>query len=403
MKSTTKVPNGHGSLYKEVRFSPTVTPILRAQSVSTSNPSADSQFPGRTSVGESYSALSAAYLQQSQMLLGRQRESFEKERAIFAEERLLWERERDMLKMRISELESLLLKSRGPDASTSIPHRSQLAPLWSAGASEHNNYFTHDSGNFSPVTKATRVFHEAEKLDGHLAPTTEQGGSLPSLDAALSPRSSAIDHPACGSVSVPIEKLDSELDGITLKSTALPPEIVARVMTPPSPAPSDISPSVHPRPNMQQRPSMERKNSLKLKLSDLGAPDRNRTRDAGHTPMAIIDGDPDVEQLPSGEAPAEGPDHHRPAESAQSYFPGVQDEDPALTGPLSLLNDENHDKGFLNELNLKLLSEAKQLVGDAPNPKEQDEDPELLGGGEAEPELKFKKTTNFGTAFGQSG
>lgn len=305
-----------------------------------------------------------------------------------------------MLKLRISELESLL-KSRGMDPSTSNPHRSQSGAPWSSSPLEHNGCNSHGSESFSPASKATRVFHDAEKLDHHLAPITEQGANLPSLDAALSPRSRAVDQPAGGSVSVPIEKLDSELDGITLKSTALPPEIVARVMTPPSPSPSDVSPTAHHRPGMEHRPSVERKNSLKLKLSDLGAPDKNRTRDAGHTPMAIIDGEPDMEQPSPGEDASAGSDNRRPSENSQSYFPGLPD-DPALTGPLSLLNDEDHDKGFLSELDQKLLGQAKQLVGDTSKPKEQSEDPEPPGQGEPEPELKFKNTTNFGTAFGTS-
>lgn len=401
MKSATKVPNGHGSLYKEVRFSPTVTPIRRAQSVSTSNPS-NSQFPGRgVSVGESYSALSSAYLQQSRSLLERQRENFENERAIFAEERLLWERERAMLKLRISELESLLETrgqwDRSSGASTSNPHRSQFAAPWST---EQNNCKSHAFDGLSPGSKATRVFQNTEKTENHLAPISEQGGNIPSLDAALSPRSRAVDTPASSSVSVPIEKLDSDLDGITLKSTALPPEVVARVMTPPSPLPTaETSPSI------PHRPSMERRNSLKLKLSDLGPPDKNRTMDAGHTPMAIIDADPEA-QLSPGEDAAEmsSEPNHRPTETAESYFPDVADapDDPALKGPLSLLNDEDHDRGFLSELDQKLLGQARQLAGHTSRPEEAETDAEPPSQGEPEPELKFKNTTNFGSAFGKA-
>ena len=307
-----------------------------------------------------------------------------------------------MLKLRITELESLL-KTRGDSdrsssASTSNPHRSQSQSHFTAPWSpEQNSWSSHGSEGLSPGSKATRVFQNAEKTDGHLAPISEQGSSVPSLDAALSPRSRAVDTPASGSsVPVPIEKLDSGLDGITLKSSALPPEIVARVMTPPSPFPTaEISPSI------PHRQSLERRNSLKLKLSELGPPDRNRTMDAGHTPMAIIDGETSGQHSPARDVVDKHsePDH-RPTENAESYFPDLP-EDPALKGPLSLLNDEDHDNGFLSELDQKLLDQARKLVGPACKQKGQTETfAEPPSQTEPEPELKFKNTTNFGTAFG---
>ncbi|RMJ23760.1 hypothetical protein PHISP_05383 [Aspergillus sp. HF37] len=403
--SSTKVPECHGSLYKEVRFSPTVTPIRRTQSVSTSNPASDPDHApvhSRNPVGETYSALSAVYVQQSRSLLERQRQNFESERAIFAEERQLWERERALLSLRIAELESLL-KGRGGSASASNPHHHHPPSQSGASLSAEPTCNGHEANGLNKPTP-TRVFQGTQKPDGLVVPISEQGGAL-SLDAALSPQSRPADLLAAAGVSVPIEKLDSKLDGITLKSSGLPPEIVARVLTPPSPSPLDTSPSVH----LPRRPSTERRNSLKLKLSDLGPPDKNRTRDAGHTPMAVIDAGADTEQQPTGEstppqAPAET-EPVRPRENSESYFPDVADapDDPALKGPLSLLNDEDHDKGFLNELDSKLLDQTSRDVPNASDPKAQVEThAEAPSQGEPEPELKFKNTTNFGTAFGKS-
>ncbi|EAW12804.1 uncharacterized protein ACLA_012320 [Aspergillus clavatus NRRL 1] len=432
MKSaTTKVPNGHGTLYKEVRFSPTATPIRRAQSVSGSTPASKVEY-GRV-LGmvnrdrSSYLAMSADYLDQARSLLDRQRVSFENERALFGMERQLWEKERALLKQRILELEALLKSKNtnpGSPTSSTTTVKFSLNPFGGPTSSNstderhqsHHPYSAQIWEGSSPMSRPTRVFPDIDLVDGqnHPASIAEQGAHLsltaPSLDAALSPPTRATDLSAGASISVPIEKLDSKLDGITLKSSALPPEVVARVMTPPSPSPEGSSTASSDQP----RTPSERKNSLKLKLSELGPPDMNLVRDAGHTPMAIIDIDADTEhtsvngdfvtqtkeeELLAPRATTAG----QPAENCDSYFPDVP-EDPALKGPLSLLNEEEHDNEFLQELDQKLLDQAMRAIGRRPSePDDQDEkDADPAGQDESVPELKFKNTTNFGTAFGRS-
>ncbi|KAA8641863.1 hypothetical protein EYZ11_003091 [Aspergillus tanneri] len=399
--------NGQGSCYKEVRFSPTATPIIRrAQSLPGTNPSqslgsqSDTSTPG------------ANYVDQARSLLDRQRTNFEHERALFAEERRLWEQERALLKLKISELESLL-KGKGVTApvagSTSqsdgpVTHLSNFrtsfgAPSSTTVSSSSNSQVWEGS---SPGTRPTRVFPDSEKSDSQSA-LPEQGTRLStaSLDAALSPNFHATDATASATVSVPIEKLDSKLDGITLKSTALPPEIFARVMTPPSP----LSRETSPPPGAYKA---ENKSCLKLRLSELGPPERNLVRDAGHTPMAVIDQDMDTEQPTPREDPSKKDEPlapkalRQPAENSDSYFADLPD-DPALKGPLSLVNDEEHDSDFLRELNQKLLDEARHILRPseaAGATREREADAEVSSPGEQDPELKFKSTTNFGTAFG---
>ncbi|KKK22505.1 hypothetical protein P175DRAFT_0501987 [Aspergillus ochraceoroseus IBT 24754] len=417
MKSatSTKLPNGHGSLYKEVRFSPTATPIRRSQSVPNAHPTLDPDYAQTLEgKGESIPTLAIAYLEQSRSVLDRQRISFNHERTLFAEERLLWAKERELLKLRIKELESLL-KSRG--VATTVATGAIPDPAHHTAPTMNSQVW---EGSF-PMSRPTRVFPDTGKLDHHLsqsATALEQGPNpilaAPSLDAALSPKSHAIEST---SIPVPIEKLDSTLDGITLKSSALPPEIVARVMTPPSPSSRETSPSV----SSQQRAPGEHRNSLKLKLSELGPPENNRVRDAGHTPMAVIDRDVDTEQ-PS---PTEGPSVEsedplapsatrvqQPAENSSSYFSGGSDlpdlpDDPALKGPLSLLNEREHDDDFLQEVDQRLLNQARLILGHR-RTESQDTDGDdtevapTAGHGEQELEIKFKNTTNFGTAFGKS-
>lgn len=386
--SSTKLPNGHGSLYKEVRFSPTATPIPVRRALSVPNTHSVLKSDSSPRSLDRYSPLATDYLEESRSLLVRQR-------ALFEDERRLWERERTILNARVAELESLL-KNQGtstqsssfPPESTNETPSSNISQVWEGP---------------SPSSPPTRVFGHPEQSDRS---GPEQGGNLTvsstSLDAALSPKSRPSDPAAGGSVPVPIEKLDSRLDGITLKSSALHPEVVARVMTPPSPRSPETSPSMTSQ-------KSERRNSLKLRLSELGPPEKNLTRDAGHTPMVVMDSDVETGSSHlAGEGAGEGADEgddpsplapdalRQPAETSDSYFANLPD-DPALTGPLSLLNDEEHDTGFLKELDQKLLDQARQVLGsslDSSDPKESAEPPSQ------EPELRFKNATNFGTAFG---
>lgn len=413
---TANLPDGHGSVYKEVRFSPTATPLRRTQSVAGCRPSASSKYGPSIAQALPQSLLDTSYIDQSRDLLESQRANFEAERGLFAKERRLWEQERNLLRTKIAELESFL-KTQRNQTNGSTPHTAKLVfgtPQFqgSNGAQCHSTQVWEGT---SPGGRPTRVFRDQGISDyAHLSSTTEGSGTIPpSLDAALSPQSRAAD--ALASISVPIEKLDSSLDGITLKSSALPPGVVARVITPPSPSSLDASPGSAP--TGAARPEVEHRNSLKLKLSELGPPNENLVRDAGHTPMAIIEADgsqrstmaatplPEkIEEIQSEEAPLApvATKIRQPTERAESYFPDPP-EDPALKGPLGLTNDEEHDNNFLSELDQKLLDQARRILAPTTDPNGADEsDSELPGKGEQEqdPEIKFKRSTNFGTAFG---
>ncbi|KAF3396312.1 hypothetical protein F1880_006903 [Penicillium rolfsii] len=416
-----KLPDGHGSVYKEVRFSPTATPARRAQSVSTSTPSMTSNYrqPWMPQVSQDLAfGFDTSYIDHSRELLENQRAHFENERALFAQERQLWAKERTLLRAKIAELESLL-KSQGSQSTLATGH----PPKPAYGMPQYVDAHDHLSSaqvweGSSPGGRPTRVFRDEEIPDNaHLSPISEGSGSNPpSLDAALSPRARAVDaSSATISIPVPIEKLDSRLDGITLKSTALPPEVVARVITPPSPSPlGTSSPTPATAPSDPARPGMEHRNSLKLKLSELGRPNENLVRDAGHTPMAIIEVD-DSQRTTKDASPVEIPaceeeeaplapmvTHvHQPSEHAGSYFPDVPD-DPALKGPLGLTNDEEHDSSFLSELDSRLLDQAKRIMSTSTVSDGEESDSEAPNQGEPEPEIKFKNSTNFGTAFGIS-
>lgn len=421
----------HSASFKEVRFSHPLVPVRRARSVASSNPYLDSAYQAaraanKVSKENAYREL-AVYVDQSRSLLESQRLHFERERLLFAEERKLWEIERSLLKSRIAELEaaaggnnaqsytnqfrpSFSLKGGGV-SSTGLWQPNGFSSMNTDGSQEHHVW----EGPLQGSRRPTRVFPGEDdfnvKSTLYLAPTEANGfGFRTSLDAALSPR--FFDRTGQISMPVPIEKVDSQLDGITLKSTALPPDVVAKVMTPPT----SISPtSSPPKDEPDTSKPAEGKSPLKLKLSDLGPPDENLVRNAGHTPMAILGTETEASNLSPNEltlreaemeeeeVPLAPVVTKQPVENGDSYFPVMDvDEDPALKGPLTLENNEGADSAFLLQLDQKLLDEAKKAIGGSfATEEEVDSEDDTAGGDEPDPELKLKPSTNFGTAFGQ--
>jgi hypothetical protein len=408
MRSMFKTLNGHT---KEVRFSSSAAPVrqTRARSLATSDPLLDHSSSIHTKESGAIAFPDfVAYADHSRWLLENQRAAFDRERAIFSEERKLWNAEREALNARIAELESMRNDSDRKDNYVSSQDRFRPIISWQESCSvfqpkqhcSNNGYHVWQGPN--PGSKPSRVFpDEKQRQAVHFPSADENGfGPPPSLDAALSPEFRAVDRSPAASVPIPIEKLDSNLDGITLKSTALPPDIVARVVTPPSPRSLGCSP-VFPE---AQRPR-ENRSMLKLKLSDLGPPDENLTRDAGHTPMAILaveiqaSRQSPIMSAAEEESPLAPVSALQPVESSESYFPVVED-DPALKAPFFLPNQADKDDGFLSGLNERLLDEAwKALQWPSASQGDSDGNVSVPDQGE-EPELKLKDAMNFGTAFG---
>ncbi|PGH08570.1 hypothetical protein GX51_01089 [Blastomyces parvus] len=338
------------------------------------------------------------FVEQSRLALQSLRLSLERERAAFAEERKLWEKERSIMRHRIAELEQGQRRKPARIEKTrmaSDPHGSERAQdvhhVWEGS---------------SPTVQPTRVFwgeEEEQSSQGLKHPSGNKHGLglPPSLDEALSPRTRPADRQAA--VGVPIELIDNSLDGITLKSTALAPDILAKA--------SSASPSeaISPSPDRTLDPNLvETKKPVQIALSELGPPEENLVRDAGHTPMTAIYPDVDTSNVSTevGTLATESPLAPRQTlEPGETYFPEV-DEDPALHGPLGLKNDKKQDIEFLEALDQKLLNEARRLAGPAPTSRSDEcegnisDDEQPLSKPEPETGIKFKQSTNFGSAFG---
>lgn len=119
------------------------------------------------------------------------------------------------------------------------------------------------------------------------------------------------------------------------------------------------------------------------------------------SPSEVTLGEAEMEEE---EAPLAPVVTKQPMENGDSYFPVIDvDEDPALTGPLTLQNNEGADKSFLLQLDQKLLDEAKKAIGSSFITEDQADSEDHITGddNEPDPELKLKPSTNFGVAFGQ--
>jgi hypothetical protein len=85
-----------------------------------------------------------------------------------------------------------------------------------------------------------------------------------------------------------------------------------------------------------------------------------------------------------------------------TIFPPPED-DPALTGQLSLQNNETLDLDFLKALDEKLAEEARRPRADSTTTASTSDDHDQVENdseAEIKPELRFRNATNFGTAFG---
>ncbi|KAL1957644.1 hypothetical protein VTO42DRAFT_5621 [Malbranchea cinnamomea] len=376
-------PLGSSQL-EAVRCPPPQTRVRRTQSLSATKLRPNRLPPLRsgTSAPSHPSSIGLAdYIEQSRLALESQRLGFERERSAFAEERKLWEKERTIMKQRIVELERRVSEATNTLQQQARKPRSQSTPVWEGSSTNR---------------RPTRVFPEE---NGFLRFGVNSRGrvdqeSKPSLDKELSPSLQSLNRTA--PISIPVEFVDRTLDGITLKSTGLPPEVVARI------SPQNNSTNASPSGRASNR--TENLNGACQSSQPTGGthgPAGNGDI-AVHSPTAVILGPDEVDVSPGSDVLndefqlAPQPTLEQVKES-DSHLPQI-DEDPELQGPLSLQNDQSLDQEFLQKLDEKLKQEAQRprteslpSVAEIFSDDDQESDPEPI---------KFKNATNFGTAFG---
>ncbi len=375
----------------------------------------------------------SAYLEQSRSLLESQRLNFEREREMFEKERRLWNVERAMLKTRIADLEFNVCRSgtgrrRFSNDASSVSAQSlredfSQRPSFShfrtsRGSSEPDGaHPVWETPNMGAIV--TRVFSNEEQQPQSKKSVSISNG-LPSI------AENATEKPlSLRSVPVPVERFDSSLDGITLKSAGLESSFVKIS------SPSSTSPPQPPSPGPR---IVKEEKILRVNLDELlASTDVNLVKHAGHTPMEFgrptvsretassiaSRNSPEVEAFtPKGESgsssrPSRPP--MLPSERSDSYFSCAfetetdeeashKDGDVELKAPLMMTHthEEGQDNQFLNQLDARLMAESQRprAVSNAES-QEKDGfgkiDDEVDDGG---PRLKLKKSMNFGSAFG---
>lgn len=340
--------------------------------------------------------------EQLRTLFQQQRDRHEEDReqllAAFAKERELWEQERRVLVERIGRLSS------GKPGSPS----EEFARRLSGGGSRKSS---HDSAASNGLTN-TKV-----KI------TATDGARLPSITEKT---------PAV-TIALPRKLSDDTIDGVLTKKpifqSSFDEKLIEAHLSPAIQSPTINSASPHsPSAHTPDRPSPN-PNTLYVSLDDL---EPKLKRDAGHTPLPRIDSNfsgSNATPLQENSAyskpvrlAAQNLPVRPPHERADSYFPEItttdtsepsnnesfnvndndeKDEDPSLTGPLGLTSDTTQNKDFMNQLDARLLVEAKKVLGQAPprSPSETSRDGDA-GKEEEFPDLKLKKSMNFGSEYG---
>ena len=357
----------------------------------------------------------------------------EHQRRTFDEERELWNIERMELHEKITQLEKSL---RGYQAISSRQISSPIknSNIASQDKSSFRNLLGKDGSNptseiatgneiwrgSKPDVQPTRTF--SDPMIHYTKPGDRS--RLPSIaeDTTCGRKDPSDVQTDLRKSSVSGAEIDRNLDGINFKSRVLSPASAKKIMTPQSPSPWTSSPS-HLSPKTIELPS-----------SVLNAPLDPYTIDAGHTPLPRrINLNADGASSDCNEATPTQPEIERPplephasfvkapSERSDSYFPVVEnesqeedfrnredksrDEDPELKGPLGLNSSGGEGNQFLHELDSKLEKIARTKTSVPPSvgldaetsPAKDDEDFEQP---EPEPQLRIKRSMNFGSAFG---
>ena len=385
-------------------------PLIRAQSLPTSlTSSCVPSSASRNRIPADPSTIDlAACIEQCWTALKRQRVSFQHERVAFAEQRRLWDTQKTIMSARIAELERQVSKMSqaaegGPRSNQfeqqTRKNRSRSAPVWEGSR---------------PAAPPTRVFPKdtANRVGVPGPPARYDRSCLPSLDKALCPSLCA--EPV-EPMSIPIELIDSTLDGITLKSTGLPPALVAR-LTPllksARTSPDKQTKNENGSGQSSQEPSthahqqdQDRKENDKPPQGPNTDPSIVNGEGAGHELTAITtssSGESSSSREPDNlnEEVQLAPQHTlEQTQKSEDHLPQI-DEDPELQGPLSLQNNPSFDERFLQELDLKLRNAAQRpRLGSLSSVfSDLDYDSDGVHG------IRFRRnTTNFGTAFGCLG
>ena len=401
-------------------FSPVTSPPRQISFNSSNDASQQTSNPP-----DSSNSFVKAYIDQSRTLLDQQRRVFDQERSLFDQERALWDTERKTLYARIKELESAGgdvagRKSSRPSLDSMTRHGVSRQDISGSGSvsrgpsrqsslGETGDKFWEGSSS-RQGSVVSRTFNAPHSDDSRL-PSISENESKADMPRDSDASSNALSPNAAPpetaktlvGTGIDISVLRKDLDGISLKPSAVPPSIVAQVQSP-SPLQSPPPTGVSTDPTRG--------------LSGPTLSDDNLTKHAGHTPNASRNFDAESRAsetaTPTQTRHPQHPQHPHQSSAATRGAHGesgapLLDDDPELQGPLALDGDGAENSQFLNTLDAKLLQEARKVVhappSDASSVSDEAIDDKDQGGSlirQPEPDirLKLRRSMNFGSAFG---
>ncbi len=323
---------------------------------------------------------------------------------VHAEERALWEEERVYFKARIADLETQLASVLGHrnyqhgvlDSTISptdghTPQNGRQPPYPSktitSAKSSSNGTATktvpQESGRnpdgspfYAPAPRnPSRTFEGSEnddlRVDNMSAPRETPicitSKELTRSDFGIrSPPAGSTSREGSAGESIDISQIQPELEGVPIKTSAVVPEFVAKVLSPNSslspskPSPPQAGSALRRREMLGNQGALQRNGSKVPKVSTLEvitAPeDRRLTMNAGHTPNHSVH---KFDLGDSGNATPTQEQHGAPNPSVavdqlEKHMEKIIDPDPELRGPLGLKNDPPADDIFLATLTNKL-------------------------------------------------
>jgi hypothetical protein len=379
---------------------------------------------------------------------------------VIAEERALWDTERAILKARIAELEAELEKvsSGVPFFSPPLSQRGQpggqihQAPMTvtspagsnhtgSSGATSSSSRpaVPQESGRNAdgspfyapapqnpsrtfelPDVAALRVDTVFEARESPIRVTSKE---LTSLDFGVqSPPTSNNDLdpiPETPVESVDISCIQPELDGVSIRTSALSPEFKAKILSPHDD--SKLSPNFslgdrNAKENQDPQPrerSVSPSGRLKPDIHGLiQQPETRRlTMHAGHTPNHSISKFADLLEESGSATPTQENIGYKPvyhASAVDDIDPHEESGDVELSGPLGLTNESAKDEAFIAQL-VEKLGEVKKSEEFSPSSESADSSSsadEIIEEAKADvdddgPALRLKPSLNFGRPIGQ--
>lgn len=381
---------------------------------------------------------------------------------VIAEERALWDNERAILKARIAELEAELEKMVAGTPSLSPPlsqrerpggHALQGTQNITGPDSNHTRSLDNESARsavpqesgrnadgspfYAPAPRNPSRTFELSEINPLRVDTIFEARESPIrvTSKELTPLDFRVQSPPATKselktiTETPIESIDisriqPDLEGVSIRTSALSPKFTAKILSPQGYSPSKRSPSLNPfdqeaKENLDPQPRDNSRSPTGRVKPDIQGmmlqPETRRlTLHAGHTPNHSISKLTDLLEESGGATPTQASTGYHPLHHPSTVDGDSTEEesgDVELSGPLGLINEAVKDDAFITQLvekldevkkseEFSLSSETMEIAENSENTKETVEKGNVDVDDDMPP-LRLKPSLNFGRPIGR--